>query len=286
MVQRRGGGCARRGRRYERQPLVCAPAFTTALVFLLLLYSEPENAAHRFNERVLETILGVGLAYLYGLALPKLIGRWQNGGRGTGWVPRRRSSGPADRGRRGHSATYYLAPAGSFAQRSRRVSPMRASAPGRSVRSPGVDAEVARLRVGDDLARIVARGSDAADELVEAELLGSGDLDDAVQRRPTATRPTALATSSAAMGWISAGGSRTVLPSVAASAMPLDELEELRRVDDRVRDRGVLDQLLLGELRAEVAALGQAVGADDRQRDVMSHARGRLRGEQVARSTS
>ena len=52
-----------------------APAFTTGLVFLLLLYAEPENAAHRFNERVLETTLGVGLAYLYGLAVPKLLPR-------------------------------------------------------------------------------------------------------------------------------------------------------------------------------------------------------------------
>jgi hypothetical protein len=54
-----------------------APAFTTALVFLLLLYAEPENAGHRFSERVLETVLGVGLAYLYGLAVPKLLARWR-----------------------------------------------------------------------------------------------------------------------------------------------------------------------------------------------------------------
>ena len=36
---------------------------------------------------------------------------------------------------------------------------------------------------------------------------------------PTETRPSAPATSSAAMGWMSAGGSRTVLPSVACAAM-------------------------------------------------------------------
>ena len=36
---------------------------------------------------------------------------------------------------------------------------------------------------------------------------------------PTATRPTAAATSSAAMGWNSTGGRRTVSPSVASSAM-------------------------------------------------------------------
>ena len=48
------------------------PAFTTFLVFLLLLYAQPESAASRFNERLLETLLGVGLAYAFGLALPAL----------------------------------------------------------------------------------------------------------------------------------------------------------------------------------------------------------------------
>ena len=43
----------------------------------------------------------------------------------------------------------------------------------------------------------------------------------------------------------------------------LDELEELGRMDDRVGDRAVPDQLLLRDLRPEVAALGQALGADD-----------------------
>jgi hypothetical protein len=51
------------------------PAFTTFLVFLLLLYSHPQDAASRFGERVLETLLGVGIAYLFGLALPALSER-------------------------------------------------------------------------------------------------------------------------------------------------------------------------------------------------------------------
>jgi uncharacterized membrane protein YccC len=38
------------------------PAFTTFLVFLLLLYSRPQDAASRFSERVLETVLGVAVA--------------------------------------------------------------------------------------------------------------------------------------------------------------------------------------------------------------------------------
>lgn len=46
------------------------PAFTTFLVFLLLLYSEPGDAATRLGERMGETVLGVGLAYLFGLVLP------------------------------------------------------------------------------------------------------------------------------------------------------------------------------------------------------------------------
>ena len=48
------------------------PAFTTFLVFLLLLYSHPQDAASRFGERVLETVLGVSIAYLFGLVLPAL----------------------------------------------------------------------------------------------------------------------------------------------------------------------------------------------------------------------
>lgn len=51
------------------------PAFTTFLVFLLLLYSKPDDAASRFGERLLETLLGVGLAYVFGLALPALTRR-------------------------------------------------------------------------------------------------------------------------------------------------------------------------------------------------------------------
>jgi len=48
------------------------PAFTTLIVFLLLLQSNPSSAASRFGERVSETVLGVGLAYVFGLALPHL----------------------------------------------------------------------------------------------------------------------------------------------------------------------------------------------------------------------
>src|SRR5437764_8454216 len=82
------------------------------------------------------------------------------------------------------------------------------------------DAEVARVRIGDDLARIVALLQYPTDELVEAELFGPAISTMPFTGGPTTTRASALATSSAAMGWMSAGASRTVLRSAAASAMP------------------------------------------------------------------
>ena len=60
------------------------------------------------------------------------------------------------------------------------------------------------------------------------------------------------------------------------------ELEELRGAHDRVRNRGRLDQIFLSQLRAEVTAREQAVGADDRQRHMMADARGGFRGQEVA----
>lgn len=51
------------------------PAFTTFLVFVLLLYSNPDQAGWRLGERLDETILGVALAYLFGLGLPALAAR-------------------------------------------------------------------------------------------------------------------------------------------------------------------------------------------------------------------
>jgi uncharacterized membrane protein YccC len=61
-----GCGATHRSRGYV------TPAFTTFLVFLLLLDSRPQDAASRFNERLVETALGVAIAYVFGLVLPRL----------------------------------------------------------------------------------------------------------------------------------------------------------------------------------------------------------------------
>ena len=44
-------------------------------MFLLLLYGGPQDAEFRFVERLLETVLGVALALLFGVAVPWLRGR-------------------------------------------------------------------------------------------------------------------------------------------------------------------------------------------------------------------
>jgi uncharacterized membrane protein YccC len=64
-----GAAATRRSRWYV------TPGFSTFLVFLLLLYATPETAGSRFGERLGETALGVAIAYAYGLALPRLMGR-------------------------------------------------------------------------------------------------------------------------------------------------------------------------------------------------------------------
>jgi len=47
--------------------------FTTFLALSLLVYSDPDSAGARFNERVVETLLGVGLALLFGPVLGRVL---------------------------------------------------------------------------------------------------------------------------------------------------------------------------------------------------------------------
>ncbi len=60
------------------------------------------------------------------------------------------------------------------------------------------------------------------------------------------------------------------------------ELHELGRVHDRIGNAAGLDQLLLGELAAEITAFLQPLGADDRKRDMMFDARRLFGRKQVA----
>ena len=51
------------------------PAFTTFAVFLLLLYGNARDAEYRFLERLTETVLGVTLALIFGVLVPRLRDR-------------------------------------------------------------------------------------------------------------------------------------------------------------------------------------------------------------------
>ena len=63
------------------------PTLTTYLVFVMLLASDPSDAATRFWERVVETGLGVGLASIAGIVvLPALVRRRARGGHLTDLV--------------------------------------------------------------------------------------------------------------------------------------------------------------------------------------------------------
>ena len=61
----------------------------------------------------------------------------------------------------------------------------------------------------------------------------------------------------------------------------VNELEELRRANDCIWNVGSLDQFLLGHLRTEKATLEKALGADDRQRNVMSYFSGSFCGQDI-----
>src|SRR5690242_3148290 len=133
--------------------------------------------------------------------------------------------------------------------------------------------EVARVRVGDHFPGVVARTEPQSDEFVEAKLLRPRHFEDAVQRRShrdpaNRTRDVRGRDRLEQHGW-----DADPVPVGRLVRDALEELEELRRPDDRVRDPRVIDQLLLGNLGAEVAALRHSVAAHDRQRDVMTHAR-------------
>src|SRR5262249_28719304 len=56
-------------------------AFTTFLVFVMMLNGHPEETVGKFNERVGETILGVTAAYLFGWAIPVVRARLEARGR-------------------------------------------------------------------------------------------------------------------------------------------------------------------------------------------------------------
>ena len=73
-----GAGCTT-----ETPATTSTGGFTTFLVISLLLYGNPQLAQSRFDERVLETLLGVGVALIFGVAIPVLRTRVRRSARST-----------------------------------------------------------------------------------------------------------------------------------------------------------------------------------------------------------
>lgn len=65
-------GCLAGASATHRSRWYVTSAFSTFLALSLLVYGDPGQAGSRFVERLVETSLGVGVAYLFGLALPRL----------------------------------------------------------------------------------------------------------------------------------------------------------------------------------------------------------------------
>ena len=116
--------------------------------------------------------------------------------------------------------------------------------------------EVSRVLVDDDLAGVVARAERQTDQLIETELLGAGHFNRAIEWRVHGDPADRLGDVISRHGlneyrWQPNG--RSVGGFIGYAR---DELEELRRLNDRVRERPTLDQCFLSVLRSEVGAVG------------------------------
>ena len=127
------------------------------------------------------------------------------------------------------------------------------------------------MRIGDNLAGVVVRGEALTDQFVETELLRTGHFDDAVDWGTHGDRADRLrdVLSRHRLKEHRWHPDRRSDGGVIRNAF--DELEELRGVNDRIRDSATLDQRLLSVLRAEVRTVRYPLGSHNGQRDVMRH---------------
>src|SRR5262245_19981789 len=132
--------------------------------------------------------------------------------------------------------------------------------------------EVPRVRIDDHLARVVACAESLTDQFIETELLGAGHFNGAIHWRGDGYPGDCL-------GDI-VGGHRLNEHRWQANRCSYggfigdapDEFEELRRVDDRVRDPGSPDQRFLSVHRSEVGTVGYPLGSHHGKRHVVLHA--------------
>src|SRR5690349_5790361 len=124
--------------------------------------------------------------------------------------------------------------------------------------------EVPRVRVDDNLTRVVARAETQANQLIESEPLRTGYFNRAVQWRARGDPRDGLGNviSCHRLNQYRWQPNRRSISGFIGDAG--DELEELRRVNDRVRDPGSLDQRLLSVLRSKIGTVRYPLGSHHR----------------------
>src|SRR5215472_7912256 len=141
--------------------------------------------------------------------------------------------------------------------------------------------EVARVHVRHDLARIPPCPQEAPDQFVERHGLQTGDFDRAVNRRSDRDigerRCHVLRRDRLDQSWRQAN----LLADGGRLGNASDKLEELRRAQDCVGNGGRLDEVFLHDLRPEIAIVGKPFATNDRQGNMVAHAGGTFRSQQV-----
>src|SRR6185503_3161544 len=112
--------------------------------------------------------------------------------------------------------------------------------------------EVPRVGIGDDFAGVLVRGKALTDQFVETELLRTGHFSGAVHWGAHGDPADRLRDVVSRHGLKEHGWQPDRRSDGGVIGNALDELEELRGVNDRVRDPATLDQRLLSAFRAEV----------------------------------
>ena len=153
---------------------------------------------------------------------------------------------------------------------SNRISPSRASPAGTSERSP-TRLRNTRVWVDHHLARVVARGEALTDKLVETELLRTRHFNSAIHWCARGDPADRLGDVISRHGLNERRGQPNHRSVGGVIGDALDELEELRRVNNRDPDPATFDQRLLSVLRSEIGTVGYPLGSHDGKRNVMLH---------------
>src|SRR5262249_48988389 len=108
-----------------------------------------------------------------------------------------------------------------------------------------------------------------ADEFVETKFLGTGNLDCPVDRRSCGDSGHLFRNIVGCHRLDENRGKLHLIALRRGGGNSLDELEELGRLNDRIGQCRLLDEVFLSNLGPEVWALGKAMGTDDGEGDQM-----------------